>query len=369
MSVPFFDLKRQIASIKLELSSAIDSVIDSGAFILGPNVAALEKHAADYIGCKHAIGVASGTDALHLALRGININPGDEVITTPFTFVATIDAIYYCGAKPVFVDIEPNTYNLDPLQIKKKITKKTKAIIPVHLYGQSVNFDPLLKLSKDLSIPIIEDCAQAIGAEYHQQKVGSFGACGCFSFFPTKNLGCFGDGGLITTNDDKIADTIRVFRAIGSRKTYHYDIIGYNSRLDALQAAILLVRFKYLDEWTRKRRHNANLYKKLLKDIPEITCPYELPDSLHVFNQFTIRPKDRDELFEFLKTKGIGAMVYYPLSLHLQAAFAELGHHKGDFPESEKAQDQVLSLPIFPELSEDEIREVCFAIRSFYGKN
>ncbi len=367
MSVPFFDLKRQISLIKPELLSAFDSTLESGAFILGPNVQALEAHFSKFIGTKHAIGVASGTDALHLSLKAINIKEGDEVITTPFTFVATVDAIYYCGGKPVFVDIEPNTYNLDPAKVERAITKKTKAIIPVHLYGQPVDFNPLLNVCSKHGIKIIEDCAQAIGAEYHQQKVGSFGLCGCFSFFPTKNLGCFGDGGIITTNDDKVAEDLRVFRAIGSRKTYHYDVIGYNSRLDAIQAAILLVRFKYLDDWTRKRRHNANLYKKHFKDIKEIVCPFELSDSLHVYNQFTIRIKDRDALFEYLKTKGIGSMVYYPLSLHLQKAFAHLGYKKGDFPESEKAQNEVLSLPIFPELTEDEIFEACAAIKSFYG--
>jgi len=369
MPVPFFDLKRQILSIKTEISEAINSVVDSGSFILGPIVAELETFFANYIGVKHAISVASGTDALHLSLRSLNIKEGDDVITTPFTFVATVDAIAYCGAKPVFVDIEPNTFNIDPYLIKKSITNKTKALIPVHLYGLSSNMANICDICAKNNINIVEDCAQAIGAEYNQHKVGSFGDIGCFSFFPTKNLGCFGDGGIAVTNDDALADNLKIYRTHGSRRTYHYDFIGFNSRLDSLQAAILLVRFKYLEEWTRRRRHNANLYHKHLKEIKEITLPYELPNGRHVFNQFTIRAKERDELFEYLKTKSIGSMVYYPLSLHLQKAFSYLGYKKGDFPEAEKAQNEVLSLPIFPELMESEVLEVCNEIKSFYGQN
>jgi dTDP-4-amino-4,6-dideoxygalactose transaminase len=369
MSVPFFDLKRQISSIKTDIMLAVESVVDSGAFILGPKVAELESFFANYIGTKHAIAVASGTDALHLALRSINIKEGDEVITTPFTFVATVDAIVYCGARPVFVDIEPNTFNINPDLIKKSITNKTKALIPVHLYGQSSDMADICDICAKNNCKIVEDCAQAIGAEYNQHKVGSIGDIGCFSFFPTKNLGCFGDGGIAATNNDAIAENLRMFRAHGSRRPYHYDFIGFNSRLDSLQAAILLVRFKYLEEWTRRRRHNANLYHKHLKEIKEIALPYELPNGKHVFNQFTVRIRERDELFEYLKTKGIGSMVYYPLSLHLQKAFSYLGYKKGDFPEAEKAQDQVLSLPIFPELTNLEILEVCKELKNFYGQS
>lgn len=369
MSVPFFDLKRQIARIKPEVMSAIEGVVDSGAFILGPAVSELEKHVSQYIGTKHAVAVASGTDALHLALRAAGIGPGDEVITTPFTFVATIDAIAYCGATTVFADIEPKTFNINPEKVKKAVTEKTKAVIPVHLYGQSANLTGLKEISAKKNVYIIEDCAQAIGAELNGKKVGSTGSIGCFSFFPTKNLGCFGDGGVTTTNDDQLADNLRMFRGHGSRKTYHYDRVGYNSRLDSLQAAILMVRFKYLEEWTGKRRKNAALYREQLKGIAQITLPPESPEAKHVYNQFTIRIEARDRLFDFLKSKGIGSMVYYPLSLHLQNAFANLGHKKGDFPESEKAQDQVLSLPIFPELTGAEIEEVCAGIKSFYGQN
>ena len=369
MTVPFFDLKRQISSIKSEIMPEIESVVDSGGFILGPKVVELENYVSNYIGVKHAIGVASGTDALHLALRSIDIKEGDEVITSPFTFVATVDAICYCGAKPVFVDIEPNTFNIDPGKVIKAISKNTKAILPVHLYGQPARMAEFPHYIAKKELYVIEDCAQAIGAEFDSVKVGAIGTIGCFSFFPTKNLGCFGDGGIVTTNDDQLADNLRMLRGHGSRKPYHYDQIGFNSRLDAIQAAILLVRFKHLDEWTRKRRHNANLYHKCLKNINEITLPYELPNAVHVFNQFTIRIKDRDELFEFLKTKGVGSMVYYPLSLHLQKAFDYLGYKKGDFPEAECAQSEVLSLPIFPELTEAEIGEVCGAIKQFYGKS
>jgi dTDP-4-amino-4,6-dideoxygalactose transaminase len=366
MRVPFFDITRQNQAVKQELDRAIDQVIKSGRFILGENVSSLEKELASYCGVAHAISVASGTDALHLALRACGIKQGDEVITSPFTFVATAEAIAYCGAVPVFVDIEPKTYNLDPFMIEKSITKKTRAILPIHLYGQACEMDKIIQIAKKNNLAVIEDCAQAIGAEYNNTKVGSFGDAGCFSFFPTKNLGCFGDGGMVITNNEKIADAIAVLRGHGSRKTYHYDIIGYNSRLDALQAAILRAKLPYLDVFSRSRRKNANLYHKGLKDLGQILLPYEHPKGKHVFNQFTIRVKERDALYEFLKIKGIVSMVYYPLSLHLQKAFESLGHKPGDFPESESAQNEVLSLPVFPELEAEEVEQVCVAIKEFY---
>ncbi|MFA4905790.1 MAG: DegT/DnrJ/EryC1/StrS family aminotransferase [Candidatus Margulisiibacteriota bacterium] len=366
MAVPFFDIKRQNSVIRSELLSAIEKTVDSGAFILGPSVAELESFAAKYMGVKHAIGVASGTDALHLALRAAGIKSGDEVITTPFTFVATAEAISYIGATPVFCDIEPNTFNVDPFQAAKKITKKTKAFLPVHLYGLPSNMDPLLNLAKQSGLKIIEDCAQSIGAEYSSKKVGSLGDAGAFSFFPTKNLGCFGDGGLVTTNNDEISELVKVYRGHGSRTSYHYDLIGYNSRLDSIQATILMVRFRYLAKWSQKRADNAALYSSLLSGIKDLTLPSQPNNSLHVYNQYTIRAKNRDGLLAHLQSRHIGAMVYYPLSLHLQKAFSLLGGRMGNFPESERAQAEVLSLPIFPELERSEIEEVCSAISDFY---
>jgi dTDP-4-amino-4,6-dideoxygalactose transaminase len=368
MSVPFFDINRQNNALKKEIAATIEKVTEKGRFILGENVAELEKEIASYCGAKHAIGVASGTDALHLALRACGVGPGDEVITTPFTFVATADAIAYCGATPVFVDIEPFSFNLDPKLTEKAITSKTKAIVPVHLYGQACNMQHLASLSEKHGIALIEDAAQAIGAEFNDKKAGSIGTVGCFSFFPTKNLGCFGDGGMITTSDDALAQEIRVLRGHGSRKTYHYEIIGYNSRLDEIQAAIVRVKLPHLDTFSAARIKNAALYKKLLGGIEEITLPAQSAGAKHVYNQFTIRIKDRNELFEFLKVKDVGRMVYYPLSLHLQKAFANLGYKEGDFPESEAAQNEVLALPIFPELRKEEIEETCLAIKEFYKK-
>ena len=368
MVVPFFDINRQNLALQKELDQAVTAVIKSGRYILGQNVSLLEKEVTSYCGTKHAVGVASGTDALHLALRACGVAAGDEVITCPFTFVATAEAIAYCGATTVFVDIEPNTYNIDPLKIEAKITKRTKAILPVHLYGQSCDMEKILQIAGKHGLKVVEDCAQAIGAEFQGEKVGAFGDAGCFSFFPTKNLGCFGDGGMVTTNNDKIADEIKVLRGHGSRVTYHYDEIGYNSRLDELQAAILRVKLPHLDSYIKMRRHNANLYHKHLKDLPGITLPFESPKSLHAFNQFTIRAQERDGLLEFLKTKSVSSMVYYPLSLHLQKAFAPLHHKKGDFPESERAEGEVLSLPIFPELTEAEIEQACQAVQSYYRR-
>ncbi|MEE8638430.1 MAG: DegT/DnrJ/EryC1/StrS family aminotransferase [Candidatus Margulisiibacteriota bacterium] len=368
MAVPFFNITRQNQRVKKELDAAIAEVVKSGRYILGDNVSSLEREIADYCGVKYAVGVASGTDALHLALKACGVKPGDEVITSPFSFVATAEAIAYCGATPVFVDLEPKTFNLDASKIEESITKKTKAILPVHLYGQACKMDKIMEAAKKNKLAVIEDCAQAIGAEFDGKKVGSFGDTGCFSFFPTKNLGCFGDGGMVTTNDEKAYEELLALRNHGSRKSYHYDMIGHNSRLDALQAAILHVKLPLLENFSRARRKNSKLYRKIIKEIDQISLPFELPKGKHVFNQYTIRVKERDKLFEFLKAKGIGVMVYYPLSLHLQKAFAFLGHKPGDFPESESAQNEVLSLPVFPELQESEIEAVCVALKEFYKK-
>ena len=365
MSVPFFDLKKQNSLIRKSIDSAIATVIDGAQFILGKTVADFEADCTKYHGAKYAVGVASGTDALHLSLRAIGVKEGDEVITTPFTFVATAESISYTGAKPVFVDIDPETFNIDPSQIEQKITKRTKAIIPVHLYGLASNMDAIMKIAKEHDLKVIEDSAQAIGAKVGERHVSTIGDAGCLSFFPTKNLGAFGDGGMIITNDDKIWDSVKVLRAIGSRVTYHYDVIGFNSRLDALHAAILKVKLQYLEDWVAARRKNAALYNSLLAGLDIIT-PKETKGMRHTYNQYTIRTKKRDALLEHLKQKNIGAMVYYPLSLHLQKIYEWLGHKAGSFPNAEKAQNEVLSLPIFPEITEEQITEVATAIKEFY---
>jgi len=368
MAIPFFDITRQNAALRHEIDAAIARVIDKGRFILGDNVAQLEKEFAAYCGTKFAVGVASGTDALHLALKACGVKSGDEVITSPFTFVATAEAIDYCGAKPVFVDIEPNTFNIDPSAIAKKITKKTKAILPVHLYGLAANMDEIRKVAAKHGLKVVEDCAQATGAAMNGRRVGSFGDAGCFSFFPTKNLGCFGDGGMITTNDEKLAEEIKILRGHDSRKAYHYDVIGYNSRLDELQAAIIRIKLPQLDNYLASRQKKASIYYKHFKDLADISLPREPKGFTHTYNQYTILSKDRNELFEFLKTKNVGAMVYYPLSLHLQEAFLGLKHQLGDFPVSEKTQDQVLSLPIFPELTDQEAEDACHMVQSYFER-
>ena len=366
MPVPVFDNKKQHSEIRGELDKALSSVVDSGHFILGPNVKALEEEVAAYCGVKHAVGVASGTDAIHLSLRACGIQGGDEVITTPFTFVATIEAICYIGAKPVFVDIDHKTFNLDPKKIKKKIGRKTKAILPVHLYGQSADMEPILDLAQKHKLKVIEDGAQAIGAEYMGRKVCSFGDAGCLSFFPTKNLGGFGDGGMVMTNNDEVAEAARVLRDHGSKTVYHYDLIGYNSRLDEVQAALLRVKLNHLERWTKARQKNASIYDSELARVLEVERPVVHENCTHVYNQYIIRAKNRNMLQEHLKNKGIGARIYYPLSLHLQKAYSFLKYKFGSLPESETAQEEVLSLPIYPELEGSQVREVCSAINEFY---
>lgn len=368
MVVNFFDITRQNSDLKGALSNALSAAVNSGRYILSENVASFEKEAAVYCQSPHSVGVASGTDALHLALRACGIGPGDEVITTPFTFVATAEAIVYCGATPVFVDIEPNSFNIDPKKIEEKINKKTKALLPVHLYGLACDMAPIMALAKKHHLKVVEDCAQAMGATSHGQQVGSIGDAGAFSFFPTKNLGCFGDGGLITAHDQKIIDELKVLRAHGSRKTYHHDIIGYNSRLDEIQAAILRVKLPHLNDFLAHRRQNAAHYFELLAGVGDLILPETPVNTTHTWNQFTVRTKKRDALLEALRGQGIGAMVYYPISLHLQKAFASLGYNPGDLPVAEAIQEEVLSLPIYPELSRGEIEDVAAAIRKFFNK-
>jgi dTDP-4-amino-4,6-dideoxygalactose transaminase len=366
LAVSFFENKKQHAEIREDIDRAIKQVTDSGRFILGENVKALEEEVAAYCGAKYGIGVASGTDAIHLALTACGIKPGDEVITSPFTFVATIEAICYIGAKPVFIDIDHKTFTINAKKIAKKVTRKTKAILPVHLYGQAADMEPILDVSQKHKLKIVEDAAQAIGAEYKGRKACSLGDAGCLSFFPTKNLGCFGDGGMVLTNNEEVAEEVRVLRGHGSKVAYHYDLIGYNSRLDELQAAILRAKLKHLGRWEKKREKNVSIYDRELANIMEVERPFVGDGNKHVYNQYTIRAKNRNMLKDHLKSKGIGAMVYYPLSLHLHRAYSFLKYKFGDFPESEAAQEEVLSLPIFPELEEPQVKEVCAAINDFY---
>lgn len=369
MSIPLVDLKAQYERTKDEIDKAIQGVIHSGQFILGSEVKAFESEIAAYCGTKYAIGVASGTDALRLALLACGISAGDEVITTPFTFIAAAGAITQCDATPVFVDIDPSTYNIDPAKVEPKITEKTKAILPVHLYGQSADMDPILELAQKYSLKVIEDCAQALGAEYKGKKVGSIGDAGCLSFFPSKVLGAYGDGGMVVTNDRETAENVGMLRNHGCKKKYYYLTPGFNSRLDSLQAAILLVKLKYLDEWVTQRRQKASLYSSLLGKIEEIEPPYIRPDSSHIFNYYTVRlrssPGNRDKLQEYLNTQGIATSIYYPLSLHLQEVYESLGYKPGDLPESERAQEEVISLPIYPELSEGQVEKIAAVIENF----
>lgn len=373
MNIPFVDLRAQYESIKEEIDSAITSVLSRGIYILGPEVKAFEEEMASYCGTSYAVGVASGTDALHLALIACGIKPGDEVITTPFTFVATTEVIKHCGAKPVFVDIDPKTYNIDPEQIEPKISRKTKAIMPVHLYGQPCNMDEIMRIAQKHKIKVIEDCAQALGAEYEGNKVGSIGDVGCFSFFPSKNLGAYGDGGMVTTNNEEIAEEVHMLRVHGAREPYKYSIDGFNSRLDELEAAILRVKLKHLDEWIGLRREKAALYDQLLEQIEGIDPPYAEKYGEHAYNYYTVCVTEtmlsRDGLRNKLKERGIMTMVYYPLSLHLQEVYKELRHRKGDFKNSERAQERVISLPMYAEISEEQISKVVEEITNFSGSD
>ncbi len=364
MPVPMLDLKAQFASIKPEVMLAIEEVCDSQMLCLGPVVQGFEHEAAEYCGCKHAIGVSSGSDALIIALMALNVGPGDEVITTPFTFFATAGAIARLGAKPVFVDVDAQTYNIDPNLIEAAITKHTKAIIPVHLFGQMAQMQPIMDLAKKHNLAIIEDAAQSIGAEQNDVPCGGVGDIGCFSFYPTKNLGAFGDGGMVTTNNDDLAQSLKILRDHGQHPRYYYQRIGGNFRLDAIQGAVLSVKIKSLDEWSDKRRANAEMYNELLAGT-DVTCPTIESNNLSVYNQYTIRSGHRDQLQAYLGEKQIGSAIFYPKALHVQDCFADLGYSGADFPVTNMLCDEVLSLPIFPELAEEQIRIVAKAIGEF----
>jgi dTDP-4-amino-4,6-dideoxygalactose transaminase len=369
MSMPFLDLKAQFATIRLEILDAVTRTLETQQFILGPEVTAFENEIGALTGCSYSIACASGSDALILALLALEIGPGDEVITTPFTFFASAGSIARVGAKPVFVDIDPQTFNISAQAIQNAITPRTRGIMPVHLFGLSADMNPILELASAHRIPVIEDAAQAIGARYAGRPVGSLGQMGCFSFFPSKNLGAAGDAGIITTNDATLADRLRLLHVHGARDKYVYELLGINSRLDALQAAILRVKLKYLDKWAAARQRNADRYRDLLREFlleSKVSLPVAPPHSTHVYNQFTIRSNDRDNLRERLRTCGIPSEIYYPIPLHLQKAFSYLGHKSGDFPASEAASREVLSLPIYPELTEAQQRSVVAAIASFH---
>jgi dTDP-4-amino-4,6-dideoxygalactose transaminase len=370
MKVPMLDLSEQYLSLRDEMLQVLDEVMKSSRFILGENVKKLEQDVAAYSRVKHGIGVANGSDALHISLQACGVKEGDEVITTPFTFFATAGAIARCGAKPVFVDIDLDTYNIDPKQIEEKITDRTKAIIPVHLYGQAADMDPIIEIAKKYNLYIIEDAAQAIGAEYKGRRTGELGDAACYSFFPTKNLGAYGDAGMIVTNDDELAEKMRVIRVHGSKPKYYHHVLGYNSRLDEMQAAILNVKFPHLDEWSEKRRAIARRYTHLLNEKlgDKVVTPFEAEECYHVFHQYTIRVEKRDELQQFLKENGVATMIYYPLALHMQPVFADLGYKEGDFPNAEKAAKEAISLPMFPELKEEQQDYVVEMIAKFFEK-
>lgn len=364
MKVPLLDLKPQYESIRKEVDDAIREVLSKSSFILGPYVEKFEKEITAYTGTKHAIGVASGTDAILISLMALGIKPGDEVITTPYTFFATAGSVSRLGAKPVFVDIDPDTYNINPGQITKEINDNTKAVIPVHLYGQCAEMDEILKIAGENGLKVAEDAAQSIGAEYKERSSGSMGDTGCLSFFPSKNLGCCGDGGMVVTNNEEIAEKIKILRVHGSKPKYYHPVIGLNSRLDSIQAAILSVKLKYLERWAESRRINAIKYNELLKDTP-VGTPFVESYNLHVYNQYVIRVNDRDGLQKHLAGKGIETALYYPLPLHLQECYRELGYKEGDFPEAEKAAKETLSIPVFPELKDEQLRHVAESIKEY----
>jgi dTDP-4-amino-4,6-dideoxygalactose transaminase len=367
----FLDLRAQFASIREEVMAAVTRVFESQYFILGPEVKLLEQEVAAKLGARFAVGCASGTDALVLSLMAAGIGPGDEVITTPFSFIATAGSIAHVGAKPVFVDIDPVTFNINPALIAAAITPMTRAIMPVHLFGLPADLDPILEIARAKGLLVIEDAAQAIGSGYNDRFIGTFGDFGCFSFFPSKNLGGAGDGGLITTNDPALTERLRMLRGHGSKKKYHHDILGTNSRLDALQAAVLRVKLPHLDSWAAGRQNRAERYRKLFEEkhlTSFVTYPPQPPPNFHhVYNQFTIRVPLRDDLKESLRLAGIPAEIYYPLCLHLQPAFQYLGYKPGTLPVAEKASGEVLSLPVFPELKDAQQDLVVQSIAAFWA--
>ena len=371
MNVPLLDLKTQYAGIQDDIQTVLQEVCSEQSFILGPHVQKLEQTLAQFIGTEHAIGVASGSDALLLSLMEAGIQPDDQVVTVPFTFFASAGVISRLRARPVFVDVTPDTFNLDPAHLAETLSPSVKAILPVHLFGQCADMEAILQIADKQGIPVIEDACQAIGASRNGTQAGAFGRTGCFSFFPSKNLGGFGDGGLIATRDQLVAERLRLLRVHGSRSEYHHHFIGMNSRLDALQAAILQVKFQHLANWTSKRQAHADSYQRLFHECgldERLTLPVVASGNSHVYNQFTIRTPERDELSAYLTSHGIGNRIYYPVPLHLQECYQALGYHKGDFPVSEQLSQEVLSLPIYPELTPDQLQYVVDTINAFFAQ-
>jgi len=361
--IPFLDLKAQYLSIKPEIDAAVMKILESSQFVLGEEVAGFERDFAAYCGARHAVAVNSGTSALHLALLAAGVGPGDEVITIPFTFVATVSAICYTGATPVFVDIDPSTFTMDPSKLEEAITPRTKAILPVHLYGQMADMDPLLEIARRHDVAVIEDACQAHGAEYRGRRAGSVGVSGCFSFYPGKNLGAYGEGGIVVTSNDEHAKMIRMLRDWGQEQRYHHKLKGFNYRMEGMQGAILRVKLRYLEQWTEARRTHARHYSKLLAGWVGAEVPVEAPDRRHVYHIYAVRSADRDGLQRLLQAEGVHTGLHYPIPVHLQEAHADLGHTVGDFPESEAAARQVLSLPMFPEMTAVEVEQVAAAVR------
>ena len=365
MDIPLLDLKAQYATVKDEIIRAINDVCESQYFALGPAVAQFEENVAAYCGSKFAIGVSSGTDALLISLMALEVGPGDEVITSPFTFFATAGCVARVGARPVFVDIDPRSFNIDPGAIEEKITEKTKAIIPVHLFGQIADMKAIAEIAQRHNIAVIEDAAQAIGASRDGTMAGNFGVCGCFSFYPTKNLACFGDGGMVTTNSESMAEKLRILRNHGQDPVYFYKTIDGNFRLDGIQGAVLNVKLKYLDTWNEKRRRNAALYDGFFADSP-VETPQIDSANVSVYHQYTVKARERDKLQKYLADHEIGSAVFYPKPLHLQDCFKELGYVPGDLPVAERLCDEVLSLPIYPELSQEQIEQVARTAIKYY---
>jgi len=358
--IPMIDLRAQYKDLRNEIEETIKNILESGHFVLGPHVNALEKEIALYHNAKYAVSLASGTDALHLSLKALGIKDGDEVITTPFTFIATAEAVTYTGAVPIFADIDKYTLNIDPAKIEEKITPKTRAIIPVHLFGQPVDMDEIMDIARRYNLKVIEDCAQAFGAKYKNAYVGSIGDTGCFSFYPSKNLGAYGDGGMLITNNHEIYEKVKLLRNHGSPVSYRHNFIGYNSRLDEIQAAILRIKLRHIDAYNQKRRELAGLYTSILNNV--VQCPVEMPDRRHVYHQYTIRSQQRAKIKKFLEANSISSVIYYPIPLHLQEAFQYLGYRENDLPESESAAKDVLSLPIYPGLEPEKVQLVAHTV-------
>jgi dTDP-4-amino-4,6-dideoxygalactose transaminase len=369
MTVKLLDLVPQYEGIRDEIREAIDGVLSTQQFILGNGVEALEKEIARYCGSRFAVGVASGTDALLLSLMAIGIGAGDEVITTPYTFFSTVSSITRVGATPVFADIDPRTYNIDPDQVASRITPRTRAVIAVHLFGQTAEMDRIMDVAGRRGIPVIEDACQSIGALYRGKRAGSIGAAGCLSFFPSKNLGGYGDGGMIVTDSEGLAEKARVLRVHGGRERYYHEVVGINSRLDSIQAAVLLVKMRHLEKWHEGRRANAAFYDRELAKIPGVTVPFIEAHNKSVYNQYVIRVKERDAMRAFLQENGVGCEVYYPVPIHLQKCFAFLGGKTGDLPESEAAAMETLAIPVFPELTSAQMEYVVSSIRDFQGRH